>query len=154
MSAAPRLLVWAGAVIVDELDRLLLVKGSDSRAWDIPGGYLDAGEDPVTGLRRAVTETVGAVVAVQRLIGVHSQVRDGLSLVFGARQIGGVIAAGVGMESVQWVPYASAPRVMWPRRATQLFGASDASRPGGVVITVPVHATTDLGRVAAAATAR
>lgn len=88
MSAAPRLPVWAGAVIIDELDRLLLVKGSDSREWDIPGGYLSAGEDPVTGLRRAVTDTVGAVVAVQRLIGVHSQVRDGLSLVFGARQRG------------------------------------------------------------------
>ncbi|NNG35535.1 NUDIX hydrolase [Nakamurella aerolata] len=50
VSATPRLPVWAGAVIVDELDRLLLVKGSDSRAWDIPGGYLSAGEDPVTGL--------------------------------------------------------------------------------------------------------
>ncbi|NNG35534.1 hypothetical protein [Nakamurella aerolata] len=48
-----------------------------------------------------MTDTVGAIVAVQRLIGLHSQIRDGLSLVFGAWQIGGVIAAGSGMESVQ-----------------------------------------------------
>lgn len=40
-----------------------------------------------------MTDTVGAIVAVQRLIGLHSQIRDGLSLVFGAWQIGGVIAA-------------------------------------------------------------
>lgn len=49
------------------------------------------------------------------------------------------------------MPKTSVPRVMWPRRATQLFGAAESAGPGGVVITVPVQNVTDLGRIAATA---
>lgn len=43
------------ALVIDELGRILLCR-EDNGNWDIPGGGLDYGEDPIEGLRREIFE--------------------------------------------------------------------------------------------------
>lgn len=46
------------------------------RAWDIPGGRLDPGEDPFDGLHREVAEETGLAVTIGNPLTVHSFTRD------------------------------------------------------------------------------
>lgn len=48
-------------LVVDETGRFLLVK-EDNGKWELPGGGLDHGEDPINGLRREIHEEMGLVV--------------------------------------------------------------------------------------------
>lgn len=57
----------AGALIPDESGKLLLVKPTYRKEWLLPGGVVEADEDPITGLLREVMEEVGLVVHVQSL---------------------------------------------------------------------------------------
>jgi 8-oxo-dGTP diphosphatase len=61
----PRFTVSAGAVVVDEQGRVLLLKhvfrmGS---GWGIPGGFLEKGEQPDEAIRRELREEVGLELA-------------------------------------------------------------------------------------------
>lgn len=49
------------ALPVDETGRFLLTK-EDNGKWELLGGGLDHGEDPITGLRREVHEETGLIV--------------------------------------------------------------------------------------------
>jgi ADP-ribose pyrophosphatase YjhB (NUDIX family) len=49
------------ALIRDSQDRLLLLREADG-SWELPGGGLEHGEDPRTGLRREVAEETGMTV--------------------------------------------------------------------------------------------
>ncbi|GAA1538747.1 ADP-ribose pyrophosphatase YjhB (NUDIX family) [Microbacterium ginsengiterrae] len=68
--------VAAYAVITDEDDRVLLARWTEGRraAWTMPGGGLEAGEDPEDAVRREVREETGYVVRVGELLGIHSRV--------------------------------------------------------------------------------
>ncbi len=46
------------ALIKNEKDQILLVKEKSDK-WDLPGGGLDHGEEPVDGLRRELREEIG-----------------------------------------------------------------------------------------------
>lgn len=52
--ATPR--VAAGALFRDAAGRVLLVKPTYKRGWDIPGGYVIAGEPPLAACRRELAE--------------------------------------------------------------------------------------------------
>lgn len=49
----------AGALFVDVAGRVLLVKPTYKRGWDIPGGYVIPGEAPLAACRRELTEELG-----------------------------------------------------------------------------------------------
>lgn len=68
--------VAAYAVVTDEDDRILLARWTEGRraAWTMPGGGLEAGEDPEEAVRREVREETGYTVHVQELLGIHSRV--------------------------------------------------------------------------------
>jgi len=68
--------VAAYAVVTDDDGRLLLAHWVDARraAWTLPGGGLEAGEDPEHAVRREVREETGYRVAVDELLGIHSRV--------------------------------------------------------------------------------
>ncbi|WP_017972922.1 NUDIX domain-containing protein [Actinopolyspora halophila] len=55
--ATPR--VAAGALFVDGDGRVLLVRKTYGNRWDIPGGYVDAGESPAQACRRELIEELG-----------------------------------------------------------------------------------------------
>ena len=67
--------VAAYAVIVDARGMLLAHWHEGPRAaWTLPGGGLEAGEDPADAVVREVREETGFEVTVDELLGIHSRV--------------------------------------------------------------------------------
>jgi ADP-ribose pyrophosphatase YjhB (NUDIX family) len=60
--------VSAGVLFVDEQDRVMLVQPTYKPYWDIPGGYVEAGETPLAASVREVHEELGLHVAVGPLL--------------------------------------------------------------------------------------
>lgn len=66
--------IGAGAVtaVVRQDGRLLLIERLDDGHWDLPGGFLQLGENATHAAVREVREETGLLVQVQRLLGVFS----------------------------------------------------------------------------------
>ena len=69
---APVLMVGAATRIVDEHNRLLLMKRSDSGCWGLPGGAVELGEVVETAARRETREETGLKIGEMSLFGVFS----------------------------------------------------------------------------------
>ena len=69
---APILMVGAAILIVDEQDRLLLMKRSDSGCWGPPGGATEPGEVVEDAARRETFEATGLQIGEMSLFGVFS----------------------------------------------------------------------------------
>jgi 8-oxo-dGTP diphosphatase len=61
----PRFAATAGAIILDDSERVLLLKHvfRPGSGWGLPGGFLQAGEQPETALQRELLEEVGLNVS-------------------------------------------------------------------------------------------
>ena len=69
---APILMVGAAILILDEQNRLLLMKRSDSGCWGPPGGATEPGEVVEDAARREALEETGLRVGEMSLFGVFS----------------------------------------------------------------------------------
>ena len=68
----PLLMVGAAVLILDEQERLLLLKRSDNGCWGPPGGAVEPGEVVETAARREVREETGLELGELELFGVFS----------------------------------------------------------------------------------
>ena len=64
-SLSPTFTAGAVAVVLDETDRILLVRQAYRGRWGLPGGLMKRGEVPLEALLREVSEEVGMAVVVQ-----------------------------------------------------------------------------------------
>lgn len=65
----PKQIASAGVIIHDDAGRIMLVRPSYSdETWEIPGGALEAGEDPWRTARREVEEELGLDLRPGRLL--------------------------------------------------------------------------------------
>jgi ADP-ribose pyrophosphatase YjhB (NUDIX family) len=69
---APLPLSGVIVVVLDERNRVLLVRRSDSGEWALTTGCLEPGEQPADGALREVFEETGVRVRVERLLSVEA----------------------------------------------------------------------------------
>ena len=68
-------LLWLPGVtglVVDEADRLLLVRRADTLRWTLITGCLDPGEQPAHGVAREILEETGVIAEVERILAVEA----------------------------------------------------------------------------------
>ncbi|WP_420630940.1 NUDIX domain-containing protein [Candidatus Leptofilum sp.] len=111
---APLIAVGAIVVIMDKNGRILTIQRQDNKAWALPAGYCDLGENVAqTAVREAFEET-GLAVELERLLGVYSgpafnythangdQVQD-MGAVFRARIVSGTLKrAEAEVAALRW----------------------------------------------------
>jgi ADP-ribose pyrophosphatase YjhB (NUDIX family) len=101
----------AGALCIDN-GRVLLARRAHhpfEGFWDIPGGFLNEGEDPLDGLRRELKEETGLEVEPQRFFGLwmdrygsDSTADATLNLYWTARVVGGQAAPADDVSELRW----------------------------------------------------
>ncbi len=86
-----RFTVTAGALILDEQGRILLLEHvfRPDGGWGIPGGFLNKGEQPEAALRRELREEIGIEVADVEMLFARALTRPKqIEIYFRARAIG------------------------------------------------------------------
>jgi 8-oxo-dGTP pyrophosphatase MutT (NUDIX family) len=68
----PILMVGAVILVLDEGNRLLMIKRSDSGSWGLPGGAMEPGESAENAAKRETLEETNLEVDEMSLIGVFS----------------------------------------------------------------------------------
>ncbi|MGH3940133.1 MAG: NUDIX hydrolase [Pseudonocardiaceae bacterium] len=107
-------MVAVTAFILDEGERLLMIRRTDNDLYAIPGGAQEVGETISQTVIREVQEETGITVKVTGLIGVYSdpahviaftdgEVRQEFSLCFRAEPLGGQIRTSSESKEVLWV---------------------------------------------------
>ena len=102
----PQPVPCAGAVIRDDVGRLLLVRRGHPPAaglWSLPGGRIEPGESPAAAAAREVLEETGLVVRIGRLLQTVD-IWDGVYRVhdFAAVVVGGQLRPGDDAAEVRW----------------------------------------------------
>jgi len=106
-----------GVLIVEE-GRVLLVERAVEPFqgyWDIPGGFLEAGEHPADGAIREVEEETGLLVEPTEILGVFMDVYGAeeeptLNICYVARVVSGEARAGSDATCLQWFPLQALPQ--------------------------------------------
>jgi ADP-ribose pyrophosphatase YjhB (NUDIX family) len=124
--------VPAAVAIVGRRGRILLARrgGAPYRgSWDLPGGFLEADEAPEAGLRRELSEELGAATTALRWFGIFPD-RYGpggfpiLAIVYVVR-LAGELRVGSDVSEARWFSTAAIPwseiRFASVRRALQRY---------------------------------
>ncbi len=119
----------AQAVVLQD-GRVLLVKRTDPRVWELPGGGIERGETPAEAVIREVSEETGLQVRVERELGTYQRLgfRPHDSIVFVCTPIGGTAIPGEETVAVQFFPVDRLPWGLLPWYRTVI---RDAIQPSG-----------------------
>ena len=130
----PRFLVSAAAVVTDDRGRVLLLKHvfRDGSGWGIPGGFLQAGEQPEEALRRELREEVGLELESVEIAFVRTmRGTPQIEIVFRARPRGEAQPQSVEVERAAWFPLRALPEALGEdqRRLIDRATGDRANRP-------------------------
>ena len=101
----PRFAVTAGAIVTDDLGRVLLLKHRfrPGSGWGLPGGFIEHGEQPEEGLRRELREEIGLEVERLRLFTVRSFKRPKqVEIVFMGQAVGNPDELSFEIQEAAW----------------------------------------------------
>jgi ADP-ribose pyrophosphatase YjhB (NUDIX family) len=129
----PRFAVTAGAVITDAHGRVLLLKHRfrPGTGWGMPGGFLEAGEQPEEALRRELREEVGLEIEKLKLFVTRTFQRPKqVENVFTAQAIGRPDQLSFEIQSTAWFSPDDLPKEL-PADQAQLIkrALNDGARP-------------------------
>ena len=109
--------VPAAVALVERGDRVLLVRRARppyAGTWDLPGGFLEAGETPERGLRRELREELGLRVGRLRLMGFATD-RYGprgfpvLTVIYAVTVVRARLRIADDVSGARWVPKGRVP---------------------------------------------
>ena len=98
-------MVTTGGVIVDESNRILLLKHvfRTGSGWGIPGGFINKGEQPEDALRREVREEIGLELEGLELVFVRTLEKTGqVEIYFRASPRGTSEPRSIEIKSAAW----------------------------------------------------
>ncbi len=117
--------------LVTDGDRVLLVRRAREPFkgyWDIPGGFLEAGEHPQDGVAREVVEETGLVVKPVEILGIFmdkygKEGEDTLNIHYVAQVISGEESAGSDATELKWFDKKSLPKKVAFRNGREALAA-------------------------------
>jgi 8-oxo-dGTP diphosphatase len=125
-----RFTVTAAGIILDESNRVLLLKHRfrPGGGWGIPGGFIEAKEQPEEALRRELREEVGLEVEDVRLFSTRTFKRaKQLEILFRGRAKGGALPQSIEITKAAWFSLDEIPTEL-PKGQQQLI--RDALKDG------------------------
>jgi len=131
--------VAAGVLLSDEAGRIMLVRPTYKDYWDLPGGYVEAGETPAQAAAREIREELGITVAVGPLLvadwAPHPDEGDKLLLVFDGGTLTTEQRAAVRLPAEELASYAfhdpaQAAELLIPRLSRRVTAAVAAQLAG------------------------
>lgn len=99
-----------GAIIYNKKGEVLLTKRSIPPIGkiDIPGGFLENGEDPINGLKREVREEIGVDISIGEITGIYIDKYENkqdcytLNIYYACRIVSGIPKAKDEITEVKW----------------------------------------------------
>lgn len=129
----PRFAVTAGALITDASGRVLLLKHRfrPGVGWGMPGGFIEAGEQPEEALRRELREEVGLEVEKLKLFTTRAfKTPNQIEIVFTARAVGDTNQLSFEIQKAAWFYPGDLPAELSKDQAQLIKGAlADGVRP-------------------------
>ncbi|MEV5545362.1 NUDIX hydrolase [Streptomyces sp. NPDC052309] len=125
----------AGALFFDDADRVLMVEPTYKDCWDIPGGYVEAGESPLHAAVREVREELGITPPIGRLLAVDWAPNEAegdkvLYLFDGGRlsreQLAGIELQADELRSFEFLTSEQITERTIPRLARRILAAAEA----------------------------
>ena len=130
-SRQARYTVGVAGVVLDERGRVLVVEHvfHPRHAWGLPGGWIDADEDPAQALKRELREELGLEVDVRGALHVARSFKDHIDIAYLCHSRGPVARLNAELLDYRWAEADSLPDLrVFHRRAVTL--ALDADRNG------------------------
>ena len=107
--------IGTSGLLLDSIDKILLIRRNDSRTWAMPGGGMEAGELPADSVAREVREETGLISMPVRLVSLqftHMKPEPHLVLTFRCIQRGGEIETSEESPEVGFVKVSELPNGM------------------------------------------
>lgn len=107
-----RFTVTAAAIVVDKQGRVLLLKHRfrPGTGWGIPGGFIEAGEQPDQAVRRELREEVGLELAGVEVVTTRAFKKPRqIEIVFRCRPEGDALPQSVEIRKASWFSIDSLP---------------------------------------------
>jgi mutator protein MutT len=119
----PRFAVTAGAIITDSDGRVLLLKHRfrPGTGWGMPGGFIEAGEQPEEALRRELREEVGLELEKIELFATRAfKTPQQVEIIFKARALGNTDQLNYEIQKVAWFSPGELPEEL-PKDQTEII---------------------------------
>lgn len=131
----PRFTVTAGAVILDNRGRVLLLKHvfRAGAGWGIPGGFIEEGEQPESAIRRELREEAGLELEDLELAFVRTLKKPRqVEIIFRGRPANEVAPQSMEISGARWFPGDALPQGITKDQAALINRALNhgARRPG------------------------
>ncbi|WP_439664153.1 NUDIX hydrolase [Lentzea sp. HUAS TT2] len=124
MSSTPKHSVSVAGIVVDDEDRVLVIRRQDTGDWQAPGGVLELEESFEDGVRREVAEETGVAVDVERLTGVYKNLSRGIvALVFRCKALSGSVSSTDEASEIRWMTRDEVRELMSPAFAVRVLDA-------------------------------